>query len=177
MIILEGPDGGGKSTLARELSDALDIDIAPRVVSAQAKAMTDLRVWTEQNVRQGFQHKIFDRHRLISAPIYDSVLNRTHPELYDINWLPAMMQLFYECQPIIIYCLPPLDEVKGNVFDGDDDNSVVEGHIELIYQAYVARASLDWNRGAEIFDYTRDLEDPEWPIKYVERMIVSRSRG
>ncbi|MCA1807247.1 MAG: ATP-binding protein [Actinobacteria bacterium] len=53
MIVVEGPDGAGKTTLIRDLSALLNIPVAPRVVSQETKAMVDLRQWTEDNVSRG----------------------------------------------------------------------------------------------------------------------------
>ena len=67
MIIVEGPDGAGKTTLIRQLQERWpDLAVAPRVVSKDAEAMVDLQEWVNINLSDGPQYKIFDRHRLIS---------------------------------------------------------------------------------------------------------------
>src|ERR687883_686991 len=96
MIIVEGPDGGGKTTLITKLSDLFDLPIAERVVSKEARAMVDLVQWTERNVSEGSQHTLFDRHRLISEPIYGAILrDRFEPGFDDAKWLHEMMYRFY----------------------------------------------------------------------------------
>ena len=177
MIIFEGPDGGGKSTAARAVSEALNIPVADRVVSAQAKAMVDLKKWTDDNLAAGFQDVIFDRHRLISAPIYDAVLGRVHEDLYDPAWLGGTMMRFYQLKPIIIYCLPDLETVRYNVEHGPDDNSAVDQKIEHIYQQYVTRASIDsvlYSTFTTIFDYTLYPNSPHRIINRVRRLLDLR---
>lgn len=160
MIIVEGPDGAGKSTLIKRMADALDLPIAPRVVSKTAEALVDLKVWVEENLNQGFQPMIYDRHRLISEPIYGPILRKEQERGFsDFNWLQRQLDgLYYHVQPFIIYCLPPLTTVKANLRD-DFDNVVVAGHIDQIYSAYIARAALDYTLAQlniVAYDYTAD---------------------
>jgi len=157
MLVVEGPDGAGKTTLIHTLQEKLELPLAPRVVSKDAEAMVDLRAWVDQNLMRGFQHTIFDRHRLVSETIYGPILRQEQePGFSDFHWLRERMHLFYKLRPIIIYCLPPLKLVKHNVWQGDD-NVVVQDHIEAIYSAYVSRAALDceMNINTFIYDYTR----------------------
>lgn len=159
MIIVEGPDGAGKTTFIRELQDRFpDLEVAPRVVSKDAEAMVDLKQWVEQNVADGFQYKIFDRHRLISETIYGPILRSIQEEGFlDANWVNQQMYQFYKIKPIIIYCLPPLKMVRSNIYD-DQDNRVVWDHIESIYAAYVSRMNLDFiMEKALIFEYDYTL--------------------
>lgn len=162
MIIVEGPDGSGKSTLVSILAQKLRLPVANKVVDSQTNAMVDLVKWTEDNVARGFQPTIFDRHRLISEPIYGPILKeRQDPKFYDMGWLSQQLWLFYGCKPIIIYCLPDIREVRANVAREDTDNSVVAGRIAAIYAAYVNRATLDFTRGVgRLYNYkTTRLDD------------------
>lgn len=145
MIIVEGPDGAGKTTLINQLVEVTGLPVAPRVVSKDAEAMVDLKKWTEDNVAKGWQSIIYDRHRLISEPIYGSVLrNKFEPGFDDPTWLYLMNhQLYQVVNPIIIYCLPPFETVLDNTKD-DPDNAVVAGHkIRKIYAQYVAKFASD----------------------------------
>lgn len=155
MIIVEGPDGGGKSTLVRKLAQQLRLPVADKVVASDTTALTDLVKWTEDNVAKGFQPVIFDRHRLISEPIYGPILkSRQDPNFCDPSWLSQQLWLFYGCKPTIIYCLPDIREVRANVAREDSDNEVVAGHIAAIYAAYVNRATLDFTRGVgRLYNY------------------------
>ena len=158
MILLEGPDGSGKTTLARNLASNLRIEIAPRVVSKEAKALTDLVQWVNQNLREGPQAKIFDRHRLMSEFIYGNAL-RTRPEpgFTDFpNVLNWQTKLWQEIDPLVVFCLPPLDIVMGNVVE-DEDNQVVWEKIPVIYSAYLQLASMSYLYQPDrvlFYDYT-----------------------
>lgn len=160
MIIVEGPDGSGKTTLLRELSAYFpDVPIAPRVVSKDAEAMVDLKEWTEENTALGWQNKFYDRHRLISEPIYGAILrDKPEPGFNDFAWLGSQMGKFYRnVKPLVIYCLPPLNVVLHNL-QGDEDNATINPKSEVIYAAYVAAISRDFILRREntiLYDYTQ----------------------
>lgn len=181
MIIVEGPDGAGKTTLITQLQDRYDLEVAPRVVTKSAEAMVDLKVWVEENLAQGFQYTIFDRHRLISEFIYGPLLRKEQqPGFTDLIWSYTMLRrLYQDVKPIMIYCLPPLQVVADNV-SGDFENEVVAEHIEAMYTAYVHRASLDWVSSPSstiIYDYTSDGREQD-PLRMFDvHMDVARLRA
>jgi len=160
MIVVEGPDGSGKTTLIKEIQTQFPVTVAPRVVSKDAEAMVDLVQWVEENNQKLDQGVVYDRHRLISEPIYGPVLrSQTEAGFEDIHWMTAQMRLFYAKKPVLIYCLPPRGIVKANAFS-DDDNRVVQGEdgrtLERIYDLYVARAAVDIGTSrAYLYDYTQ----------------------
>lgn len=159
MLVVEGPDGSGKSALVERLRSSLALPVATKVVSADTTALTDLAAWTEQNVDLGFQYKIFDRHRLISEPIYGPILRKSQdPSFVDLGWMSDMLWRFYNCRPIIIYCLPPLEDVLANVNRPQTNNGAVAGSIEAIYSGYVNRAALDFTGGfGRLYNYKVNL--------------------
>lgn len=163
MIIVEGPDGAGKTTLINRLSEYLKLPISPRVVSKQAEAMVDMKQWVDNNLAAGKQNMLFDRHRLISDPIYSTVLRRHNsPGFEDIHWMMPRVNALYRMKPAIVYCLPPLEVVMANVKD-DPDNVVVAATIEQVYGAYVAKAAMDLALAPGsvwIWDFTRTPHTP-----------------
>lgn len=177
MIIIEGPDGGGKTTFIRKLAEITGYPIAPRVVTQRAEAMVDLKQWVEQNLAQGFQYTIYDRHRLISEPIYGSILrNRLEPGFDDLEWMTTQLSLFYgQVNPYIIYCIPSLDDVKYNIFNGEDDNTVVEAKVSNIYSAYVAKAAMDIASHSRVFTYNyKEIPDPTSFIQYLYQRVIKK---
>lgn len=143
MIIVEGMDGSGKTTLVKFLGEELGVGIAPRVVDQETNPLVDLRGWVDKNLDQGRVPQIFDRHRLISETIYGPIVRgAAQPGFADLSWLGPRLQRFYDLEPFIIYCLPSLETVKKNL-SGDPDNVAVVRHAEALYQAYVSRISLD----------------------------------
>lgn len=186
MLIVEGPDGAGKTTLIEGLKERYGFEVAPRVVSKEAEPMVDLKDWVEDNLEKGFQDLIFDRYRLISHFIYAPILGRPlGPGLDDFNWLADAFYQFYEIKPLVIYCLPPRQAVIDNVI-GDTDNLVVQVTIPRIYDAYHALAAKDMAfapRMPLVWDYTRDgaEEDPlamfDAPIRNLFNRRPNNSKG
>lgn len=175
MLIIEGPDGGGKSTLVHKLSHDLRIPVAPKVVGSNTQPLVALKSWTEDNLGKGFQEMIFDRHRLISEPIYAPAMTRTpQPEYCDFGWMYEMTALLYGLRPIIIYCLPAPHVVLANVSDESTDNEIILPVIEQIYAGYVSRAALDCTRGgiARIYNYKTTRYDDL--VGWVARQLQER---
>ena len=159
MIIVEGPDGSGKSTLINYLKDELGLPVAPRVVSKDAEAMVDLVEWVNINLSEGFQPTIFDRHRLISEPIYGPILrDRLDTHFGDPLWLMGKLWALRDIKPVVIYCLPPLHLVWDNV-KNDPENEVVAKYwiTQALWGAYMNKAAthrLDDNAEAWLYDYS-----------------------
>lgn len=175
MIVVEGPDGGGKSTLVRILSSHLKVPIANKVVGSDTKPLTDLVKWTEDNVSRGFQAMIFDRHRLISEPIY-SPFRSYEPtaQFLDLGWVSDMTWNFYEAKPIIIYALPGIESVRTNVLDPTTENQFVAEWINHIYAGYVAKASSDLTRpNCRLYNYTTTR--PDDIVGWVSRLLDERA--
>lgn len=162
VIVVEGPDGAGKTTLIKGLLELFPaLTLSPRVVSKDAKAMVDLVEWVEVDNHDNPPNRIYDRHRMISEPVYNAVLrDRTQPGFDQPVWFMNQMTKFYNRNPLLIYCLPPRDMVKNNVF-ADPDNKVVQTEdgrtIERIYDLYQLRATLDLVHHSYtlVYDYTK----------------------
>jgi len=157
IIIVEGPDGSGKTTLIERLSSRLDIPVAPRVVAKDTTTKINLQDWVEDNLEEGFQRKIFDRHRLISEPIYGPIMRISQQEGFtDREWMHRVMHGFRFIRPITFFCLPPIEVVRKNV-ENDPDNEAVAKHIDAIYASYLAKAMDDYflSDVSFILDYTQ----------------------
>lgn len=177
MIVVEGPDGAGKTTFIELLSRYTDLPVAPRVVSKNAEAMVDLRQWVHDNIQDGWQELIFDRHRLISEPIYGPVLrDEFEPGFSDLGWFYAMLEAFYKIKPVIVYCLPPFELVWKNVMS-DDDNRIFHKNgraLRQIWSAYLNKACTDYALGKHIIIYDYTADDPMAYVKRIQSYIDTR---
>lgn len=155
MIIVEGPDGAGKTTLVEELSRKLQLPVAPKVVDHNTNAITDLVRWVDYNIEQGLTPTLYDRHRLISEPIYGPIMRgRLEPGFDDFHWLKTRQAQFQTLKPLVIWCLPPVDIVLHNV-SGDKLNEAVAEKIQQIYWLYWNEAA-KWKSAGPRWDYTVD---------------------
>lgn len=93
-IIIEGPDGSGKSTLAKMLSSIFGWPVKPGEGPPKGLGEIDERI--ERYLQ--FDKVIFDRHPVISQPIYNAI--HDSPTLPH----PKLTRIFYSQPNIIIYC-------------------------------------------------------------------------
>lgn len=99
-IVLEGPDGGGKSTLARHLSQALDMPVQPSEGPPKYKGEINKRIERYLSYDRPY---IFDRHPVISQTIYNQIRVGDDPELVS----PSLAALFGAKPSIFVYVRAP----------------------------------------------------------------------
>jgi hypothetical protein len=97
-IILEGPDGGGKSTLASFLASELRY----RVHASEGPIRHDRDMLQRYTTYLLKRRTIFDRLALISEPIYGPLFQRRPPTDDEMK----IIWEFYRLRPLIIYCRP-----------------------------------------------------------------------
>lgn len=175
MIVLEGPDGGGKSTLITRLAERLDFQVEPRACNSEHGInMTTLKDWVDADLSRSVRsHGVYDRYPLISEPIYGPLTRgRMADGFEDVKWMGLALLSMYELEPLMIYCLPPLDAVRRNVQATHgmttEHMSQVNHQIRAIWHAYCHRAALDHGIHPEpvVWDYT----DPNYNENF-ERLV------
>jgi len=161
MIIVEGPDGAGKSTFVQQLAEHLQMPIAEKAVGHQMERLTDIQRYVETTLREGFQPKIFDRFALISGCIYGPVfsMDGTNVEFKNFDWLEsAQTELLERVDPVIVWCLPPLKEVIHNITHSPENAFLAKAKgiekVRQVYWLYHCRASID--SIPIMYDYTSD---------------------
>lgn len=161
MIIVEGPDGAGKTTLIGRLEEEYGLIREPRAVSSDVRALVPIGEYVDRELDRGFGWRLYDRFALISSPFYMFTgPDRTfRGEMTDPIWLEAAWRRFLKLDPVIILCLPPLEAVKANV-EADPNNERIAPHIEEIYYSYhnfFAMQRAVFNTSIMRWDYTADL--------------------
>lgn len=141
-IIIEGPDGAGKSTLAKSLAGALDMNILKMTANGGQSVPEYLQKLACDGV-------IIDR-CWVSEQIYSDLFGR-EPRI-DHDDAEALTEFCeFACIPIIVL-LPPLHVVIHRLYErGDEYADVVCPNITEIYVRYQ-----DW---AKVHDNAIVLED------------------
>lgn len=94
MIVIEGMDNSGKSTLAIAMADYMDL----LVQESEGPPKSDDEINQRVDHYATLQGRLFVRHPVISNAIY----GQFRPEGNPIT--PGRTMLFYEDKPILIYC-------------------------------------------------------------------------
>ena len=152
-IIIEGPDGAGKSTLAKSLADRLDMNILKMTANGGQSA----REYMQKLACDGV---IIDR-CWVSEQVYSDLFGR-EPRIDndDAEELTKFCRL--ACIPIIVL-LPPLHVVISRLNErGDEYADVVCPNITEIYKRYH-----EW---AEAHPYAIVLEDND-PVTAMEEVL------
>jgi len=180
LIIVEGPDGGGKSTLVSRIETDWNLTREPKAVTSDAQSLFPIGKYIEDEMYKGFGMRLYDRFALISSPLYMMFENRTFVEpLTDHTWLMIQYHVLKRIDPVIIYCLPPLEVVKENLSKEDNSGGKALEHIEQIYYNYVAFSARDgYNTSTMVWDYTNpDLLNLSNLLRWADYRVKDDERG
>lgn len=156
-IIIEGPDGAGKSTLAKSLAGALDMNILKMTAHGGQSVPEYLQKLACDGV-------IIDR-CWVSEQIYSDLFGR-EPRI-DNDDAEALTEFCEFARVPIIVLLPPLHVVIHRLYErGDEYADVVCQNITEIYARYQ-----DW---AKVHDNAIVLEDnnPATAMKEVLKCML-----
>lgn len=139
MLILEGPDGGGKTTLLNTLALDFELPIHPRFSTSTGgpldniynRGRQDLLTWGDQEL------SLYDRHPMVSEPIYGAILRRDVDKNF---YRTRASDTAFLGRGLMIFVLPGFSTVQANLGIEDQLDGVAE-NILKIYKAYVSRAA------------------------------------
>jgi len=131
MIVLEGPDGGGKSTLAKAISKATDWPIVGSEGPPQSTEEFLDRI--ERYFKMG-NRVIFDRHPCISNVAYDIIRDPRDRTLIPQPFIDRV----YAQDPIIIYArnTDPKTAVADNKFDTPEHVAMYTANFSKLVEWY-----------------------------------------
>lgn len=134
-IILEGPDGGGKSTLAQALSECLDMPVQ----GSEGPPKFDGEI--NQRIRKYLDYDrpyIFDRHPVISQAIYGS-MRVGKPQMVN----KELGEEFYNRSHLFIYVRSPsLSKHVLKSYDTPEHLSIIHRNYDQLHKAYESWATL-----------------------------------
>lgn len=172
MLIVEGPDGAGKTVLVGQLSKSFSsLAMVPDVHAAKGETVkkTETRRIGSTRSRtysaigeafKGTRPLVHDR-LFYSEMIYGATLRgKVQFSPVEVEFIQGAFKLL-QCP--IIMCLPPFPVVEHNVHNTEDHLDGVNEHVEELYGGYLALVS-DLSRSEVNFigyDYTRKTDFEE----------------
>lgn len=180
MLVVEGPDGAGKSSLVQHLAKLSHWPVAEKAVGGDAKATTSLKRYIENSLDEGFTNKIYDRHALISSPIYTSALRRsTKPQegFDDYIWLSTVYARWRDLAPLVVICLPPFETVWQNCQRDENNKRLFPEKLKLasVYWAYFNLAAR--NPAYFLYDYTKGSVELELVERFIDVSLYNREKA
>lgn len=177
-IIVEGPDGSGKTTLAKKLSVVYHRTYCrpseDDLSSTHGPGGLGLVRWWEMQLALSaatLGKHVYDRCFYISDPIYQQA-QVDRDLLIPGKFLAQGIMKLWGIEPIIIFCLPPFEVQLSNVKQAERDRleGVSDKALEKINNAYWA-AFAQWSNGlfenVRLYDYTRE-NAWSWLTSYFE---------
>lgn len=168
MIIVEGPDGAGKSTLVKELKEEYGFVEGLRGTNDRKLLYTVTRSDTynalSQAVRGDGPPIIWDR-LFFSEMVYAPIVHRDCEfSLHEQKFVGDVLESL-EC-PVIV-CRPPFEVVQINAAKDEQMDGVNE-NLRGIYQRY--ETECDWPHNTMWYDYTGTVRGG----KFVSREDISK---
>ena len=154
MILFEGPDGAGKTSLINRLVSELKLPRAGRACTSEGGPVDDLFAWAWVDINSWRDQtfiKAYDRHPLVSEYVYGPVIRGQAAEGFH-SQAAADMRKYLEAHTFTVFCMPPLDVIETNLRVSKQMRGVDE-HIEEIYMAYMKMIP-NWKGPFMIWDYT-----------------------
>ena len=177
MIVVEGPDGSGKSGMVHRISDHLKIPIHTRACTSDGGPVSKLYQWAKDDVSslrwQSFS--VYDRHPLISEYIYGPITRQAvDPEFFTPH--AAGLSRLFANAVLIVYCDPGPDEVFKNILAGKHMPGVTENASRLYYAYKTFMHYWPGNRPV-VWDYTQPHTFPDVIQKCVEHLGIHNLEG
>lgn len=162
-IIVEGPDGAGKTTLAQRLATHLDREYRrppPEALSSTTGPASWLAEWWDGQLAMrpsALAHGVYDRCFYISDPIYQQAVVERDLLIAPHQLAHGIMRL-WNAEPFIIFCLPDFDVILTNVRHSGRPQLEGVGAQELskiwnAYWAYYAMWSQALFDNVMVYDY------------------------
>lgn len=133
MVIVEGIDGSGKTTLVNYLGGrlGLQVDKSPGPVDIE-----EYWAWIDATIRRekAGEKWIYDRHAFFSEQVY-SILRKENHHRVNSQMTVSQMRSLINCNPTVIYCRPFEETILDGLLDREQMDGVPE-HWEDLLRRY-----------------------------------------
>lgn len=166
-IIVEGPDGAGKTTLVQELQNHFpQMELHPRFCTSTGGPIANLTEEVYRDTKSAPTHFLYDRHPTVSEYVYNTSIpdRRIRSEFLTFSMMKLRNRV--ASHSLMIFCIPPINVVIDNVRrDQSDQMPGVVDNIVRIYEQYMMHM-LMWPGRTVHYDYTQSMMSWEG-LRYV----------
>lgn len=150
MIVVEGMDNTGKTTLVKKLAKEFDLKIVKSPGPVDQGLENSLK-WMRKTLENNDLQVIYDRYPLISERIYGPIIRKN--DVLAPYWI-KLVRKFLDREPILIYCRPPIDDIL-NFGEREQMEGVVERAKELVelYDEYMKWFSKKMGTRLVVYNY------------------------
>lgn len=173
IVVVEGPDGAGKSTLIDNLRLACDRHYVTLRRSGPPKDVDEIKCiisWIERFDPSYKTPLVLDRHPFISEAIYGNVL-RGKSLLEDYYTMHDIDMHFRSHIDRVIYCRPPTSVIHDKL-NANPQLKGVREHIDRIVRTYDSTMRYIEHAGSPVIEYDWTAKDE--PGKYPEQLFFGR---
>jgi hypothetical protein len=158
MIIVEGMDGTGKSSLVARLCEAFDLPLHTRASDSTKGPTQHLYEWARRDVITWAEQEraIYDRHPLVSEFIYGPITRQRMDRRFLSSEGQFLSRVFRE-NATVVFCDPGHLIATRNITQQPQMSGVIE-HMSRLYWGYQSFFHHFDGHIAE-WDYTRDSFD------------------
>ena len=130
MVIVEGVDGSGKTTLVNYLAGQFNLK------AEKSPGPVDIKeywTWIDATIRRekAGEKWIYDRHAFFSEQVYSILRKENHHRVYSPMTVSQMRALI-NCNPTVIYCRPFEETIMDRLLDKDQMEGVPEHWGDLL---------------------------------------------
>jgi GTPase SAR1 family protein len=175
VIVVEGPDGAGKTTLAKGICEKFDLEYRrpDTLTSTQGPVGSDIVRWWHDQFHPITRRAVYDRAFWVSELMYQPVM-RGRPLISDGPDIAHQIFDAWEAEPMVVFCLPPW-EVSREIIRAQSIKlaGVNEEDLEKIHWGYHAQYAL-WSNalfeGVISWDFTKD-KSPDYIYRHVQSYL------
>lgn len=173
MIIVEGPDNSGKTTLSNRLAKDLDFEVihSPGPLDRGVKMIS----WLFNEMVQQKEGVIYDRISLISDMVYANIIRSEDSFYTKRGYIQGFKELLAATPHLIIFCRPS-DNTINNFGEREQMDGVIDNTNSLIAGYEARMTEYIWDNRFNVLIYNFELGEKHYQLLLKEIMYFLKNK-